>query len=109
MSTWIYRVSFNTILNKMRSDKKSVAAESIETPHFDIADSKADDHVELLSMIIQSLNHIDKGIVVLYLEGYRNKEIAEILKITPTNVATRFNRIKTLLKMKFNSKSHAAK
>jgi RNA polymerase sigma-70 factor, ECF subfamily len=109
ISTWIYRVSFNTILNKIRRDKKSVSVESIDTPHFYISDFKADDHVELLSIIIQSLKDIDKAIVVLYLEGYRNMEIAEILKLTPTNVATRFNRIKSLLKMKFNNKSHAAK
>ena len=109
ISTWIYRVGFNTILTKIRRDKKSVASESIDTPHFYISDSKADDNVELLSIIIQSLKDIDKAIVVLYLEGYRSKEIAEILKITPTNVTTRFNRIKALLKMKYNNKSHATK
>jgi RNA polymerase sigma-70 factor (ECF subfamily) len=109
MGTWIYSVSFHTILSKIRRDKKSVAGESIDTPHFYIADSKADDNVELLSMIIQSLKDIDKAIVVLHLEGYRNMEIAEILKITPTNVATRFNRIKSILKMKFNNEPHAAK
>lgn len=109
ISTWIYRVSFNTILTKIRRNKKSVAADSIDLPHFYISDSKADDNVELLSIIIQSLKDIDKAIVVLHLEGYRNKEIAEILKITTTNVSTRFNRIKSLVKMKFNNKSHAIK
>jgi RNA polymerase sigma-70 factor (ECF subfamily) len=109
VSTWVYSVSFNTILTKIRTDKKSVTGETIDTTHLYICDSKADDHVELLSIIIQSLKDIDKAIVVLYLEGYRNTEIAEILKITPTNVSTRFNRIKSLLKMKFNNKSHATK
>ena len=109
ISTWIYRVGFNTILTKIRRDKKSVASESIDTPHFYISDSKADDNVELLSIFIQSLKDVDKAIVVLYLEGYRNMEIAEILKTTPTNVGTRFNRIKSLLKMKFNNKSYATK
>jgi RNA polymerase sigma-70 factor (ECF subfamily) len=109
ISTWVYSVSFNTILTKIRTDKKSVTGEAIDTPHLYICDSKADDHVELLSIILQSLKDIDKAIVVLYLEGYRNTEIAEILKVTPTNVSTRFNRIKSILKMKFNNKSHATK
>jgi RNA polymerase sigma-70 factor, ECF subfamily len=109
ISTWIYRVTLNTVLAKIRREKKSVTGESIDTPHFCIADAKADDNVELLSMIIQSLKDIDKAIVVLHLEGYRNIEIAEILKTTPTNVSTRYNRIKSLLKMKFNNKSHATK
>ncbi len=109
ISTWIYRVSFNTILSKIRKDRKSVTSESIDKPHFYISESKADDNVELISIFIQSLKDIDKAIVVLYLEGYRSKEIAEILRISPTNVATRFNRIKSLLKMKYNNKSHATK
>jgi RNA polymerase sigma-70 factor, ECF subfamily len=109
ISTWIYRVSLNTILTKIRRDKKSATAEPIDTPHLYISNAKADDNVELLSMIMQSLKDVDKAIVVLYLEGYRNKEIAEILKMSQTNVATRLNRVKSQLKMKFNNKSHAAK
>ncbi|MFP4093859.1 MAG: RNA polymerase sigma factor [Cyclobacteriaceae bacterium] len=109
ISTWIYRVSFNTIINKIRRDKKSVTAEPIDKSHLHISYAKADDNVELLSMIIQSLQDIDKAIMILYLEGYRNKEIADILKLSPTNVATRFNRLKSKLKMKFKSKPHATK
>ena len=108
ISMWIYRVSINTILNKIRRDK-SVTVESINTSHFYISNAKADDNVELLSIIIQSLKDIDKAIVVLFLEGYRNKEIAEILKMSPTNVATRLNRVTSQLKMKFNNNSHATR
>jgi len=109
VSTWIYRVSINTILNKIRRTNKSVAVEPLESHHHYISSAKADDHVELLYMIIQSLKDIDKAIVVLFLEGYRNKEIAEILKMSPTNVATRFNRVKSQLKMKFEKESYASK
>ena len=109
INTWIYRVSLNTILGKIRKDKKSVPAEPLEVPHLLISQARADDDVELLSIILQSLKDVDKAIVVLYLEGYRNKEIAEILKLSPTNVATRFNRIKCQLKVKFNTESHANK
>jgi RNA polymerase sigma-70 factor (ECF subfamily) len=86
-----------------------VTVEPLEIHHHYISNAKADDHVELLYMVIQSLKDIDKAVVVLYLEGYRNKEIAEILKMSPTNVATRFNRVKSQLKMKFNSESYASK
>ena len=109
ISTWIYRVSLNTILTKKRKANKSVSVESMDFVNQDLCATKADDNLELLYIIIQSLKDIDKAIVVLYLEGYKNKEIAEILKLTTTNVATRFNRLKSELKMKFNNKSHAAK
>lgn len=109
ISTWIYRVSLNTLLTKIRKDRKSVAVESIDTPHLYISHAGADDHTELLSILLQSLKDIDKAIVVLHLEGYRNKEIAEMLKMSPTNIATRLNRVNAQLKMKFNNTSHATK
>jgi RNA polymerase sigma-70 factor (ECF subfamily) len=108
ISTWIYRVSLNTILNKKRNDQKSISVEPMDTLHQNVCTANADDNLELLYILIQSLKDIDKAIVVLYLEGYQNKEIAEILKMSTTNVATRFNRLKSELK-KFNTKPHAAK
>jgi len=107
LKTWIYRVSLNTILGKIRKEKKSVNTESIDISHLSIASAGADDHVELFSIIIQSLKEVDKAIVLLYLEGYQNKEIAEILEMTGTNVSTRLNRVKADLKLKFNHKCHA--
>ena len=109
ISTWIYRVSLNTILTKIKKEKKSVTFEPIDLHHLYIFNAKADDYVELLFIIIQSLKDIDKAIVVLHLEGYQNKEIAEILNMSPTNVGTRFNRVKSQLKMKFNNEYHASK
>jgi RNA polymerase sigma-70 factor (ECF subfamily) len=109
ISTWIYRVSLNTILTKIKKEKKSVTVEPIDLDHLYFPNAKADDNVELLFIIIQSLKDIDKAIVVLHLEGYQNKEIAEILNMSPTNVGSRFNRVKSQLKMKFNNEYHAAK
>ena len=109
INTWIYRVSLNTILTKLRKSKKSVTAEPIDIRHHDISTAKADDNVELLSIIIQSLKDVDKAIMVLHLEGYGNREISEILKLSPTNIGTRLSRVKSELKKKFNMKSHAIK
>ena len=108
-STWIYSVSLNTLLTKVRKDKKAVATEPIVPSHLHMTQPMADDHVELLSMILQSLNDLDKAIVVLYLEGYGNKEMAKMLKITPSHVSTRLNRVKSQLKSKYGSSTHAAK
>ncbi len=109
ISTWIYRVGINTILNKKRKEEKSVSVEPLDTFHQNVCAAKADDNLELLYMVIHSLRDIDKAIVILFLEGYQNREIAEILKMSSTNVTTRFNRLKTQLKIKFNKKSYAAK
>ncbi len=109
VNTWIYKVSLNTLLTKIRKEKKSVAAEPIDTGHYYISQAKADDHVELLSLILQSLKETDKALVILHLEGYQNKEIADILNLSPSNVSTRFNRLKNHLKLKFKPKPHETK
>ena len=109
ISTWIYRVSLNTILSKIKKEKKSIIVEPIDLHHYYISNAIADDNVELLLITIKSLKDIDKAIVVLHLEGYQNKEIAEILNLSSTNVSTRFNRIKSQLKIKFNYEYHASR
>ncbi len=102
ISTWIYRVSLNTILSKVRKEKKTICIESLDLHHLYISNAKADDNNELLFIIIQSLKDIDKAIFVLHLEGYGNKEIAEILNMSSTNVSTRFSRVKSQIKGKYN-------
>ncbi len=69
----------------------------------------ADGDIELLNIVIQSLKDLDKAIVILYLEGYKNKEISQILNLTPTNVSTRFNRVRAELKVKFINQQYEFK
>ena len=106
VGTWIYRVGLNTLLSKVRKETRRVAAEPLDASHIYLSHGLADDNVELISMLLQSLKDVDKAIVILYLEGYGNKEIAKILKLSQSNVGTRFNRIKAQLKVKFNQNSH---
>lgn len=109
INTWIYRVGLNTILCRRRKETRSLKAEPIDSPHLHIASKGADDNIELLTLIFQSLKEVDRAMVMLYLEGYKYREIAEILQQSPTNVATRFNRIKSQLKLKFNDESYASR
>jgi DNA-directed RNA polymerase specialized sigma24 family protein len=47
------------------------------------------------------LGELDKALMILYLEERGYREIAEVLGITETNVATKLSRIKGRLKQKF--------
>lgn len=107
ISTWIYRVSLNTILSKIRNDNRKINAQSISASELLLANAKADDDTELLHLVLQSLRDLDKAIVILYLEGYKTKEIAGILNLTPTNITTRMSRVKSELKTKFKDKQYA--
>jgi RNA polymerase sigma-70 factor (ECF subfamily) len=109
VSTWIYRVSLNTLLTKVRKEKNKIIAEPLLISEIVVPMAVADGDRELLYIVIQSLNDVDKAIVILYLEGYKNKEISQILDLTPTNVSTRMYRVKTALKAKFKNHQHEFK
>ncbi|MBS1496003.1 MAG: sigma-70 family RNA polymerase sigma factor [Bacteroidetes bacterium] len=104
-STWMYRVALNVAISFYRKEKTKTAAVPIdEVLH--LADknhenTEADEKIKLLQTFINELKALDKALMLLYLEGRPYIEIAEILGITETNVATKINRIKNNLKEKF--------
>lgn len=98
ISTWIYRVSLNTILSKVRNEKKKIAIESISASEIKFAKAAADSDTEFLYVVLRYLKDVDKAIVSLYLEGYKTKEISQMLNLTSTNVSTRLSRVITELK-----------
>ncbi|UZR99221.1 RNA polymerase sigma factor [Chondrinema litorale] len=113
VSTWIYKVSLNTILSKKRKENRQGKSEPMEliTNNEFINQQVSfsfDDNLQLLNQLIATLKDTDKAIIILFLEGYKNKEMAEMLGITTTNVSTRLNRIKTVLKEKFKMISYGA-
>ena len=58
-------------------------------------------NINTLQQFINELKELDKALMILYLEEKKYIEIADILGITETNVATRISRIKDKLKQKF--------
>lgn len=111
VSTWVYRVALNTLLAKIRKEKRCLPSESLESTDEAnwMAIPQADDDLQLLHQIIQSLRPQDKAVVILYLEGYKNREIAEMLAMSPTNVSTKLNRIKTTLKKQYINLSYESR
>ncbi|MEL6942899.1 MAG: sigma-70 family RNA polymerase sigma factor, partial [Bacteroidota bacterium] len=109
INTWIYRVSLNTILAKIRNQKRRISTTSLEEENVFSTPLPIgiDDDVQQLKIIIDALKEQDKAVVILHLEGYKNKEIAVILETTPSNVSTRLNRIKTTLKNYYKKYSDA--
>ena len=49
---------------------------------------------------IQSLNVVDKGIILLYLEGKSYEEISSITGFSASNVGTKLGRIRDKLRKK---------
>lgn len=57
-----------------------------------------DEDMGMLLTAIYDLNDIDKSIILLYLEEKSYEEISEIIGISKSNVGTRINRAKNVLK-----------
>jgi len=55
----------------------------------------------VLKQMISQLNDLDKALMLLYLEEKSYKEMALIIGISESNVATKINRIKNNFKEKF--------
>jgi RNA polymerase sigma factor (sigma-70 family) len=106
-STWIYRISLNAAISFYRKEK---LRKKITTPFseslFNIGDFWDNKLIEqntlFLNQFISELKELEKALMLLYLEEKSHKEIAEIIGITETNVATKIGRIKTLLRHKFS-------
>ena len=98
MSTWIYRVAFNTCISADRKKKRRAAAQL--DMNIDLFDEKSSDRNQttLLHSRISRLKPFDRAIVLLWLEDMSYDEIGAIIGITTKNVSVRLYRIKEELK-----------
>lgn len=91
-STWLYKVAFNTVLTFKRKDKKTV--ELVKANTISIDSEKMNDDKAALIQHIRQLNKIDRILISLHLEGYKNFEIAEITGMTQNHVNVKIFRLK---------------
>jgi len=70
-----------------------------------IDDTVTDESLDQLYHFIDQLKPIDKALIILYLEGCKNKEISRVMGMSVTNVSTRKQRIKEALQYYFESLS----
>ena len=107
LSTWMYRIALNVAISYYRKEKKTSETVLMGDHLIEIADEQVEESLETnlnaLQQFINELKPLDKALMILYLEEKPQKEIAEIMGITATNVATKISRIKELLKQKFNN------
>ncbi|MBC8034282.1 MAG: sigma-70 family RNA polymerase sigma factor [Chitinophagaceae bacterium] len=97
-STWLYRVSLNTILTQKRKSAKADKKDSF-TELQDVRTTADDVNHDLkeLQWAIRRLSETDRAIISMNLDGYDNSEIADIVGITNNNVAVKLHRIKQQL------------
>jgi len=104
-STWMYRIALNVAITFYRKDQKSAHTFLMGDHLMEIADEQLEEGLEaklsVLQQFINELKPLDKALILLYLDEKSHKEMADIMGITSTNVATKIGRIKEQLKQKF--------
>jgi len=101
-STWMYRIALNVAISFRRHSglrERDVVALDVDL-HDIAADGtqSQDDIVQALYRCIDKLDPLNRALLLLYLDERSQREIAEILGITETNVATKIGRLKLRLR-----------
>jgi len=102
-STWLYRIALNVGISFYRAEsRRSRSLVAVDESILEIAvppsqAAELDDHFHLLRAYIDRLTDLDKGLMLLYLDGTPYEVIGEIVGISESNVGTKINRIKQKL------------
>ena len=99
ITTWLYRIAFNTAVSRYRKEKKAPKKEPI-SDRLVANCSNEDENIRLLYSAIEGLNKIERAITMLYLDGVKYKEIGEILGLSESNVGFKINQVKRKLREK---------
>lgn len=107
LSTWVYRIALNTAINSDKRAKRRPQTVPLSTDidPYDPQESSLE-QVRQLYALINQLDVMDRGLVLLWLEGIGYDEIAAIMGITVANVGIKLHRIKEKLVQKSKSVTH---
>ena len=120
ISTWVYRIATNTAIDKLRSPasrQKSGQAPLEDNPGVQItastatqSDTPTDQKIIRKEMSECVREYVDRlppdyrtVLILKELEGFKNREIAEILQITLENVKVRLHRARARLKQELDN------
>jgi RNA polymerase sigma factor (sigma-70 family) len=107
-STWMYRIALNVAISFYRKESRRkhlsnpLTENVLEASEISGAND-VDENVGFLLQFIAELKEMDKALMLLYLEEKSHREMADIIGISESNVATKIGRIKATLKQKFST------
>lgn len=100
-STWMYRIALNVAISYQRrenvrmrhviSDEQRLLETASET-------QSQPEEIRLLYQFIEGLDPLNKALLLLYLDEHSYREIAGIVGISESNVASKLSRLKDKLK-----------
>lgn len=107
-STWMYRIALNVAISHVRGATRSPFVPLDEShedhPALAIEDHSArhedDERIRALHAVIDRQSPLDRALLLLWLDERNQREIADVLGITESNVSTKLNRLKQRIREK---------
>jgi len=108
LATWMYRIALNVAISHLRGRSRHAAHHvALDESHEAIEGATHDvdaDRLQSLQRLIAQLDPLNRALLLLYLDERSHREIAEILGLSETNVATRIGRLKQRLRERLAAK-----
>ncbi|HXM10533.1 MAG TPA: RNA polymerase sigma factor [Terriglobales bacterium] len=96
-STWMYRIALNVAISFYRREStRTRRVVSDDERLLNAVDEKTcqPPEIQALYQFIEGLEPLNRALVLLYLDGHSYRDMAEVLGISETNVATKISRLK---------------
>lgn len=98
-SAWVYRICLNAVISQYRTLFRNTTFESYPSKMDEwIAQDQDDELLKELYSLISKLTPQEQALAYLYIDGYSEKDIAEMLDISISNVGVKIHRLKQKLK-----------
>ncbi len=100
VSTWMYRIALNVAISYVRAQSHPARdALPFDEALYDLADANATDHdaddqLCVLHRFIDTLEPLNRALLLLYLEERSTREMADVLGLSESNVTTKISRLK---------------
>lgn len=107
-STWLYRVALNTVFSYKKTEQKKSKADQVAMEQAETMQTGGKESYELLYQLVRQLDEVDRSLMTLHLDGYKNKEIAEILGMTSNHVNVKIHRLKNHIVEQFKKANHGS-
>jgi RNA polymerase sigma factor (sigma-70 family) len=106
-SRWMYRIALNVAISFYRREDtrtRHVFSDEERLLQAVHESERQPEEVRLLYELIAELDPLRTALILLYLDGNTYQEIAEIVGVTETNVATKISRLKSRMKQVFQTR-----
>lgn len=99
VSSYLYRISLNRAISWRRRPRNRPSSLDPLEDHPDLAEpaASADPRLEIVYEAIRDLPAVDRALILLQLDGFAYREMAETLGLTESNIGVRLNRIRAKL------------